>query len=101
MLSVTHAAGVDAVALVWRGAAITDTYSSVDVFSTFVDIYNAASNSWTRHPKGLVHARGFLTAASLSSGLVFFAGGRTSGMSKSTRVHFFASCSIYRATLFA
>ena len=38
-------------------------------------MYNATSNSWTRFPNGLGQARHFLAAASLPSGLVFFAGG--------------------------
>jgi hypothetical protein len=40
-----------------------------------VDVYNASSNSWTSYPTGLGLARGYLAAASLPSGLVFFAGG--------------------------
>ncbi len=38
-------------------------------------MYNATSNSWTTYPTGLGQARGNLAAASLESGLVFFAGG--------------------------
>jgi hypothetical protein len=45
--------------------------------SEFLDIYNATSNSWTGHPAGLGQARSSLAAASLPSGLVFFAGGFT------------------------
>ena len=40
-----------------------------------MDVYNATSNSWIRFPNGLGIARGLLAAASLPSGLVFFAGG--------------------------
>jgi hypothetical protein len=45
--------------------------------SSYVDMYNATSNSWTTYPTGLGQARGYLAAASLASGLVFFAGGWT------------------------
>ena len=38
-------------------------------------MYNATSNSWTTFPTGLGQARSSLAAASLPSGLVFFAGG--------------------------
>ncbi len=48
------------------------------IASSYVDMYNATNNSWTRFPDGLGHARSRLAAASLPSGLVFFAGG--SGM---------------------
>jgi hypothetical protein len=51
-------------------------------FSAHVDVYNATSNSWTRYPTGLGQARGYFSAASLPSGLVFFAGGRTTGVSR-------------------
>jgi hypothetical protein len=51
--------------------------------SSYVDIYNATSNSWTRLPQGLGEARYELAAASLPSGLVFFAGGRSSGEKRS------------------
>jgi hypothetical protein len=37
-------------------------------------MYNATSNSWTSFPNGLRQAIGYSTAASLPSGLVFFAG---------------------------
>jgi hypothetical protein len=47
--------------------------------SAFVDVYNAASNSWARYPEGLVQARSFFAATSIPSGAVFFAGGQTSG----------------------
>ena len=43
--------------------------------SAYVDMYNATNNSWTRFPNGLGLARFGLAAASLPSGLVFFAGG--------------------------
>jgi hypothetical protein len=38
-------------------------------------VYNASNNSWASYPTGLGQARGYLAAASLPSGLVFFAGG--------------------------
>ncbi len=50
--------------------------------SAFVDVYDLTSNSWTRHPSGLGEARGFLAAATLPSGLVFFAGGFVDGAAK-------------------
>jgi len=43
--------------------------------SAYVDMYNATSNSWTTFPTGLGQARSQFAAASLPSGLVFFAGG--------------------------
>jgi hypothetical protein len=61
----------------------SDTFSSDDFFSSYVDIYNSTSNSWIRLPEGLGQSRCALVAASLSSGLVFFAGGRTSGSRRS------------------
>jgi hypothetical protein len=45
--------------------------------SSYVDMYNATSNSWTSYPAGLGQARSYLAAVSLASGLVFFAGGWT------------------------
>ena len=59
-----------------QAAAIwcSDTCSS-GTSSAYVDMYNAMSNSWTRFPTGLGQARSNLAAASLPSGLVFFAGG--------------------------
>ena len=42
-------------------------------------MYNASSNSWTTFPNGLGQARHSLAAAALPSGLVFFAGGFSSG----------------------
>ena len=53
----------------------TDVRASGSIPSAYVDIYNATSASWTRLPEGLGQARGYLTAAALSSGLVIFAGG--------------------------
>jgi hypothetical protein len=38
-------------------------------------MYNATSNNWTQFPTGLGIGRGQMAAASLPSGLVFFAGG--------------------------
>ena len=58
---------------------LVDTCFLGTEYSRHVDIYNATNNSWIRYPMGLGEARGYLTAASLPSGLVFFAGGRTSG----------------------
>ncbi len=43
--------------------------------SAYVDMYNATNNSWSRFPNGLGLGRHGLAAASLTSGLVFFAGG--------------------------
>ncbi len=79
MLLGVELAFIDAVALFCRRINHADTWSSVGVFSAFVDLYNATSNNWTTYPTGLVHARSFLAAASLPTGLVFFGGGRTSG----------------------
>ncbi len=56
--------------------------ASDDGNTAFVDIYNSTSNSWTVHPKGLGEGRSGLAAASLPWGLVFFAGGVTSGAIK-------------------
>ncbi len=50
--------------------------------SSFVDMYNATSNTWTSYPTGLGQARSYITGASLASGLVFFAGGWLSGASQ-------------------
>jgi len=47
-------------------------------YSTYMDMYNATRNSWTKFPAGLGQARAWLAAASLPSGLVFFAGGLSS-----------------------
>jgi hypothetical protein len=43
-------------------------------------VYNASNFSWASYPTGLGQARGYLAAASLPSGLVFFAGGVTAGL---------------------
>ena len=45
--------------------------------SEYLDIFNVTSNSWASYPEGLGQARSSLAAASLPSGLVFFAGGLT------------------------
>ena len=58
-----------------------DTCASGGVVSAYVDMYNATSNSWTTFPTGLGQARYYLAAASLPSGLVFFAGGSGIGTS--------------------
>ena len=63
--------------------------SSFGGSSSYVDVYNATSNSWTRFPAGLGQARARLAAASLPSGLVFFAGGIASG---GKRVFVLATC---------
>ncbi len=55
-------------------------------------MYNATSNSWTRFPNGLGRARRELAAASLPSGLVFFAGGWNQGS------YFSADVDMYNAT---
>ncbi len=47
--------------------------------SSFVDMYNATSNSWTSNPTGLGQARSELSGVSLPSGLVVFAGGFAGG----------------------
>lgn len=62
-----------------RGIVFDDTSTSGDKFSADVDIYNASSNSWTSDPAGLGQTRSRLAATSLPSGLVFFAGGVTTG----------------------
>ena len=54
-----------------------DAFESGNSYSLYVDMYNATSNSWTTYPAGLGQARSRLAAASLASGLVFFAGGET------------------------
>jgi hypothetical protein len=55
-------------------------------FSTWVDFYHATNNSWTSNPSGLGQARGALAAAALASGLVFFAGGGTTGIAKNAAI---------------
>jgi hypothetical protein len=57
-------------------------------------MYNATSNSWTTYPAGLGQARCCLAAASLASGLVFFAGGFTGASSMCHLVGFDARCSL-------
>jgi hypothetical protein len=66
-----------AVARMWRGGMYPEACTSDIERSSFVDIYNATSNSWTTYPTGLGQARSHLAAASLVSGLVLFAGGFT------------------------
>jgi hypothetical protein len=56
------------------GRGCADACASVGAVSAYVDMYNATSNSWTTFPTGLGQARQDLAAASLPSGLVFFAG---------------------------
>jgi hypothetical protein len=65
---------------VFRGPAYIDSCAVDDDYSSYVDMYNATSNSWTTYPEGLGMARGFLAAASSTSGLVFFLGGSSSTM---------------------
>ncbi len=60
-----------------RDAICADACASGGGRSSFVDMYNATSNNWTRYPTGLGQGREFAAAASLASGLVFFAGGHT------------------------
>jgi hypothetical protein len=62
-----------------RDTIIFETFKSGDGYSAHVDMYNASSNSWSSYPTGLGEARGDVAAASLPSGLVFFAGGQLSG----------------------
>ncbi len=82
-----------------KQCADSDTFSLEERFSSFVDTYNATSNSWTRLPEGLGQPRSALVSASLPSGLVFFAGGITLGARQSLfachlpRVLFF-SCTL-------
>jgi hypothetical protein len=45
--------------------------------SLYVDTYDAMNNHWTRNSFGLGQGRWSLAAASLPTGLVFFAGGWT------------------------
>lgn len=45
--------------------------------SLYVDTYDAMNNHWTRNSLGLGQGRSSLAAASLPTGLVFFAGGWT------------------------
>jgi hypothetical protein len=59
------------------GKTWTDAFESDDAASSYMDVYNETSNIWVSHPSGLGQARGYLAAASLPSGLVFFAGGLT------------------------
>ena len=59
-----------------------------------MDVYNATSNSWIRFPNGLGIARRELAAASLPSGLVFFAGGWNQG----PPYYFSADVDMYNAT---
>ncbi len=61
-----------------------DTCTTGDGFSARVDVYNASNNSWASNPLGLGQPRGFLAAASLPSGLVFFAGGGSTGLDLNT-----------------
>jgi hypothetical protein len=80
-----HNAGVG----VLMGLGFVDTYESGSSASSYVDMFNVTSNSWTRFPEGLGQNRYELAAASLPSGLIFFAGGlsqnsaqMTSGLAK-------------------
>ncbi len=59
------------------GGGCADACASGGAVSAYVDMYNATSNRWTTFPTGLGQARQYLAAASLPSGLVFFAGGDT------------------------
>ncbi len=80
-----HNAGVG----VLMGSSFVDTIESGSSASSYVDMFNVTNNSWTRFPEGLGQNRYELAAASLPSGLVFFAGGlsqnsaqMTSGLAK-------------------
>ncbi len=64
-----------AVASMFKGEVCLVTSASGSASSSYVDMYNATSNSWTTYLAGLGQARSHLAAASLASGLVFFAGG--------------------------
>jgi hypothetical protein len=66
-----------AVACTLKDNIFPDVYTSDIERSSYVDMYNATSNSWNTYPAGLGQARSNLAAASLASGLVFFAGGLT------------------------
>jgi hypothetical protein len=46
-----------------------------NLYTAHVDIYNTTNRSWTSDSRGLGQARSHLAAASLPSGLAFFAGG--------------------------
>ncbi len=62
-----------------QGRMIPDACSSDSGYSAHTDIYNSSSASWTSDRSGLGQARSYIGIASLPSGLVFFAGGETSG----------------------
>ena len=47
--------------------------------SSWIDVYDSRNFNWFVNPTGLGQARGYLAAASLAIGLVFFAGGLSSG----------------------
>lgn len=51
------------------------TFTTGSLESSFVDVYDATSGSWTSDAAGLGQPRTDLAAASLPSGLVIFAGG--------------------------
>ena len=72
----------DAAEVGYLGQMLANDCASGGDFSAHADVYNATSNRWTRYPTGLGQARGYFSAASLPSGLVFFAGGRTTGVSR-------------------
>jgi hypothetical protein len=67
----------NAVACTLKDNIFPDVCASDIERSSYVDMYNATSNSWTTYPTGLGQARSNLAAASLASGLVFFVGGLT------------------------
>jgi hypothetical protein len=69
-----------AVACTLRDAICTDACVSGSGPSSYVDMYNATSNTWTSYSTGLGQARTLLAGASLASGLVFFAGGSSSAL---------------------
>ncbi len=75
--------GPNIVACHAKGYKCTDISASGSGYSSYVDMYNATSNTLSTHPEGLGEARCCLAAASLLSGLVFFAGGQHSEGSSS------------------
>jgi hypothetical protein len=68
-------------------ARCVDACDSGNIYSMYVDLYNASSNIWVRFPQGLGQARCNLAAASLSSGLVFFAGGESTAGASNYEVY--------------
>ncbi len=65
--------------VLWTVVRFHTISTGSSTFSTYVDMYNATSNTWLNFRVGLGQARHSLAAAALPSGLVFFAGGFSSG----------------------